>query len=140
MCIRFAQRDSNEECTWYACELYRADVAKDNALKVCRFAAGHFATPTGTLTFVVLFAFVCAGGDHHCPEDPGSVLTIVNCASALLFLLQIDGLVRDLAYRNMSLTKLQAEYESLERAHLALRDLHSGEDMPHAKKARSVNE
>ena len=77
MCIRFAQRDSDEECGWYACELYRADLAKENAFKVCRFAAGHFATPAGTLTFVVLLAFVCAGGGHHCTEDPGVDLTIV---------------------------------------------------------------
>jgi len=82
----------------------------------------------------------CAGRNHHRSEDPGVVLTIVNCASALIFLLQIDGLVRDMAYQTISLTKLQVKYESLERAHLALRDLHSGEDMPHAKKARSVNE
>ena len=109
VCIRFAQRDSNEECTWYACELYRTNLAKDNALKVCRFAVGHFATPAGTLTFVVLFAFVCAGDDHYHSEEPGVVLTIVNCASALIFLLQIDGLVRDMAYQTISLTKLQAK-------------------------------
>ena len=66
------------------------------AVLVCRFDAGHFATP-GALVNVVKSPFVSAGCNYRHTAEAGAVLSIINSARALLFVLQISGLVRDLA-------------------------------------------
>ena len=78
--LKFAQSDSDEKCDWYACKRAAEERDNENAVLVCRFAAGHFETPGA---FVVSFAFVCAGCNHCDTADPGVVLSIVNSALAL---------------------------------------------------------
>jgi hypothetical protein len=111
-CTRCAQHDSGKECTC-ACEIadYKDHVEETNVL-VCRFAAGHFATPGSC---VVLFAFVCAACNNTHNAEPGVVLAIVNCARAPLFLLQMQRLITDLAHRDCELRTVQAQQQSLER-------------------------
>ena len=80
---------------------------------------------------------MCAEGNNWNNAETGVVLSIMNCVRSLLHVLQVRSLIRDLAHRNLELTKQRAAFESLELEHLLLRDSHADTEMPPAKKARS---
>ena len=149
MCIRFAQREPGEGCTSYVCEVSAAqDVATKKkqraeiAVLVCRFDAGHFATP-GPLVNVVKSPFVSAGCNYRHTAEAGAVLSIINSARALLFVLQISGLVRDLAQRDVDIATMRADVHKLnvsdsDRSRKAYaRGLLAGRKVPPAKRALS---